>query len=74
MTSAILQIIVAVCASAIIALGTWAIKVHSELVELKTWRQLFDTQWRHELVQIHDLLSEMREDIKKIREDLYKGR
>lgn len=74
MTNVILQLVVAVCSAAIIALGTWAIKVHSELIELKTWKQIFENQWRHELTQIHELLSEMREDIKKIREDIYKNR
>lgn len=68
MNATILQIIVAVSASAIIALGTWAIKVHSQLIELKTWKEFFQAQSEKHYEQIHEMLSEMRADIKKISE------
>lgn len=66
MNATILQIIVAVSASAIIALGTWAIKVHSQLIELKTWKEFFQTQSEQHYEQIHKMLSEMRADLKEM--------
>jgi len=62
----LLQIIVGVSGSAIIALGTWAVGIHSQLIELKTWKNLFEAQTRTQYEQIHELLSEMRADLKEI--------
>lgn len=72
MNQVLMQILVGVCASAIIALGTWAIKVHSELIELKTWRNIFEEQSRNHYNQIYELLSEVREDIKRLTERNYR--
>ena len=72
MNQLLLQVLVGVCASSIIALGTWAIKVHSELIELKTWRTLFEQQTQNHYNQIYELLSEMREDMKRLTERNYR--
>lgn len=72
MNDILMQILVGVCVSAIIALGTWAIKVHSELIEIKTWRNLFEEQTRSHYNQIYELLSEVREDMKRFAERNYR--
>ncbi len=69
MSQAVLQIIVAVCASGIIALATWAIGIHSHVIELKTWKKIFEEQSRDQYNRIYELLTEVREDIKNLRKN-----
>lgn len=69
MSNAIIQIAVGVCASSIIALVTWAIGIHSQLIELKTWKEIFEEQSRNQYRQIYELLTEVREDIKNLRKN-----
>lgn len=68
MTQIIMQILIGLAGTAIAGLCAWAVGVHTQLIELKTWKSLFEEQSRTQYTQIHDLLSEVREDIKKLSE------
>lgn len=66
MSQVVMQILIGLAGTAIAALCTWAVGVHSQLIEFRTWKNLFEEQSRNQYTQIHDLLSEVREDIKKL--------